>query len=326
MATSAEAHTVDIGASYQSSLGHLVALFRARGISIDEAQDLAHETILRVLIHVKRHGRARDDLGPLARTIARNLMVERLRKGSIPTVALSDAHDVIDDAPEPSEIAVDVERREAVREALRTLSPRHRRVVELWMQGLTPADIARELGIKRNAADAVLHRARRTLATKLRSAQGAFGAFGVISINLKRAMRRIGEFGTMFDPSTSIAGAATTLAAVGIAAVLSGPPSATSPALREPATSVERAMTGTAERGSSTVTTSGGFDAGVAPIGDQEGPEVEADVQEHRASAETRSKNPATGEESEIGVDIYHLREQDRGISGPLLDDVTGSE
>jgi RNA polymerase sigma factor (sigma-70 family) len=82
-------------------------------------------------------------------------------------VPLADAASVKDDALAPDELAVVAEQRRAVREAVVSLSPRYRRVIELSMRGLGPAEIGRAFGIKRNAADAIIHRARRALASKL---------------------------------------------------------------------------------------------------------------------------------------------------------------
>ncbi len=209
----------DFTASYRSSLGRLVGFFRAKGVPRDEAVDLANETMVRMLVHLKRHGRDRTDLGPLVRTIARNLVVERVRKQAPVIVPLGDDIDVADDALEPVDQLVASERSQAVRTAIGSLSPRHRHVVGLWMDGRTPTEIARELGIKRNAVDAILHRARRSLAAKL-DGGGVFGVLGVFSLRLRSLVRRLTEFTVGADPSGNISGTTTTLAAAGLAAAL----------------------------------------------------------------------------------------------------------
>ena len=181
----------DFSSSYRSSLGRLVGFFRAKGVPRDEAADLANETMVRMLVHLKRHGRDRTDLGPLVRTIARNLLVERVRKQAPVIVPLGDDIDVADDALEPGDQLLASERRQAVRTAIGSLSPRHRHVVGLWMDGRTPTEIARELGIKRNAVDAILHRARRSLAAKL-DGGGVLGAFALIGFRFRSLARRVG--------------------------------------------------------------------------------------------------------------------------------------
>jgi RNA polymerase sigma-70 factor, ECF subfamily len=210
----------DFTSSYRSSLGRLVGFFRAKGVPRDEAADLANETMVRMLVHLKRHGRDRTDLGPLVRTIARNLLIERVRKQAPVCLPLGDDIDVADDALEPLDQLVVSERRDAVRRAIGSLSPRHRHVVGLWMDGRTPQEIGRELGIKRNAVDAILHRARRSLAAKLDSG-GVLGVFGLIGFRVRLFARRASDAVLSVDPSgqATPAGIAA-FATMGMAAVL----------------------------------------------------------------------------------------------------------
>lgn len=205
--------------SYRSQLSQLVGYFRCKGVPRDEAADMANETMVRLLVHLKRHGRARTDLGPLVRTIARNLLIERVRKAPVVVVPLGEDVDVADEALEPADHVLASERREAVREAIRSLSPRHRHVVGMWMEGRTPADIARSLGVKRNAVDAILHRARRSLAARL-DGTGALGLVAIIVVRLRVIGRRIAGAVGSVDPSGQAAPAAVTLATMGLAAVL----------------------------------------------------------------------------------------------------------
>jgi RNA polymerase sigma factor (sigma-70 family) len=215
-----------MGDLYAGQLRHLSGMFRSKGVPPEEARDLAQETVLRTLQHLKRHGRTREDIGPLTRTIARNLLVERIRRTAPVTVSLSDEVDAPDEAPDPSEIALQSERREAVRAALGSLTPRHRRVIELWMQGQSPAEIARELGIKRNAADAILHRARRTLASRL-GPKSLWSGIGLLWFRFKTNARSAADAVTSWAPDpVNLAPAGISLATVGLAAILS----ATSPA------------------------------------------------------------------------------------------------
>ncbi len=211
----------DFGAHYKARLSHLVGFFRAKGISHDEAADLAHETVLRTLVHLKRHGRTKEDIGPLTRTIARNLLIERVRRAAPAVVSLDGEIDAADDAPDPSELALQSERREAVQAAMAALTPRHRRVIELWMQGRSPAEIARELGIKRNAADAILHRARRTLASRL-GPRALWGGVVLAWVRVRTQTRSAAHSLASWSPDSQIlAPAGVSLATVGIAAVLS---------------------------------------------------------------------------------------------------------
>jgi RNA polymerase sigma-70 factor (ECF subfamily) len=219
--TRADSGTDDFASLYRASLGHLVGFFRAKGVGPEESNDMAHETVLRTLMHLKRHGRTREDIGPLTRTIARNLLVERVRKAGPTVVSLSDDMDAADDAPGPSELALQAERREAVRAAMASLTPRHRRVIELWMQGRKPAEIARELGIKRNAADAILHRARRTLASRL-GPRALWGGVVLTWIRFKTSAKGAAQQLASWSPDSAAAvPAGVSLVAVGIVAAMS---------------------------------------------------------------------------------------------------------
>ena len=217
--TAFEGEQDEFFSSYRSQLSQLVGYFRAKGVPRDEAADMANETMVRLLVHLKRHGRSRTDLGPLVRTIARNLLIERVRKAPVTVVPLGEDVDVADDALEPADHVLASERREAVREAIRSLSPRHRHVVGMWMEGRTPGEIARSLGVKRNAVDAILHRARRSLASKL-DGGGALGLVAIIGLRLRMFGRRVaGAIGSI-DPSGQATQSSIAVAAASLAVVL----------------------------------------------------------------------------------------------------------
>lgn len=206
--------------SYASLFSELSGTFRARGLTAEEARDLAQESLVRTFVHLKRHGQTRPDLRPLAHTIAKRLYVERGRCMRPQFVDLPQAEEVVDPAPQPADVIVAMEERRDVQAALRALGPRHRRVISLWMGGLRPAEIARELGIKRNAADALLHRARRQLASKLDPGRGALGLIGLVVLRLRTGVRRVVDAVAGLDPSGSAAQAGAGLAVAGLAAVL----------------------------------------------------------------------------------------------------------
>jgi RNA polymerase sigma-70 factor (ECF subfamily) len=220
--------TFSIGPAYPQLLASLSGWFRSRGVPREESKDLGQETIVRTLVHLKRHGRRGEDLKPLVFTIARNLLTERARRGVGNVVTLTEDIDVADPSPTPLDSVMAGEERSAVSAAIASLGPRHRRVVELWMRGETPADIARTLGIKRNAADALLHRARRRLATVLRESGQAFGGFlGLWGLRVRRTVHAIAQT----DPGALVAQAAGALAAVTAAgAIAIGGTSIASPA------------------------------------------------------------------------------------------------
>jgi RNA polymerase sigma-70 factor, ECF subfamily len=291
---------------YPTLFRDLVATFRSRGVGREESQDLAQETILRTLVHLRRHGRSADDLGPLVRTIGRNLFIERIRRAKPEVVELSDT--IEDDSPEPADLVVESERRQQIYAALQSLTPRHRRVVVLWMQGLTPGQIARELGIKRNAADAILHRARRRLASVLEGDRGALAVVGLAGVRIRFVARRAIDAVGSFDSGGLLTNAATGLAAVGIAVVLSAggahvaddaPAVRTGPVRGVVSTTSVADGSRTPLNASGTSTTTRSTKAAKA----------DAVAQDFGVSAEVH--NPATGETEHPGAGLIYNQDSD---------------
>jgi RNA polymerase sigma factor (sigma-70 family) len=306
----------DLAASYASLFRELTAVFRARGLGTEEANDLAQESLVRTFIHLKRHGRTQPDLRPLTHTIARRLYIERGRRSRPHMVELPEAEHIADPAPEPMEHIVRVEERRDVRDALASLTPRHRRVVTMWMSGLRPAQIARELGIKRNAADALLHRARRQLATKLDPSKVTFGILGVLVLRLRAATRRIVDGVFSLDPSGSLTQAASGLATIGVAAVLISA-AAQSPTHKtltpDDQNSTTSAVVDGVEGRSGVAVRSAEKSASVVPS------EIPA-LREYRFRGSRAVTNPATGEQGRLGVDVVYIPEENPDVVDQILE------
>ncbi len=302
-----------LDASYSSLFSELSGAFRARGLTSEEARDLAQESLVRTFVHLKRHGQTRPDLRPLAHTIAKRLYVERGRRPRPQFVDLPQAENVADPAPQPADAIVAMEEQRDVQAALRSLAPRHRRVISLWMSGMRPAEIAQELGIKRNAADALLHRARRQLATKLDPTRTALGIFGLFALRLRSSVRRLVDAVASFDPSGSVTQAGTGLATAAIAALLLVATPASGSASKvdahrgrsaEAVTDVAAAA-GTGEKASS---------AKIA---------VPPPVREvtYPVTVGPRFRNPTTGEEDELALDVIYLPEREgNDVLDPVLE------
>lgn len=310
----------DLDASYTALFRELSGAFRARGLGAEEARDLAQESLVRTFVHLKRHGRTRPDLRPLAHTIAKRLYVERGRRRRPHLVDLPEAEAVADTAPEPLDEVVAREQREGVHAALRSLTPRHRRAVSMWMQGLRPAEIARELGIKRNAADALLHRARRQLALRLdRHGPGgsSLGLVATVTLQVRSLFRRAADGIARLDPSGAAAQATAGLAVAGVAAVLLAAvpaehgrsrTTASAPVERIDAVEVAAAVPAAARQ---TIGT------GTATARDV------AEAVEYGVGAAAPFTNPATGEEDEISLGIRYLPEEEgTGLADPVLEPV----
>lgn len=308
----------DLAASYATLFRELTSVFRARGLGSDEAGDLAQETLVRTFVHLKRHGKTQPDLRPLAHTIARRLYVERGRRSRPQLVELPEAEYLVDPAPEPIDHVVSVEERQDVRDALASLAPRHRRVVSMWMGGLRPAEIARELGIKRNAADALLHRARRQLAMKLDPSKVTLGVLGIFVLRLRAASRRIVDGVLGLDPSGSFTQAASGLATIGIAAVLIS---------AAPNTGTHSTLTPD-EVDSSTSAVVKGVEEGAGWIAGQTSDErvtspatdVPAALREYRLRGSRQMTNPTTGKPGRLGIDVVYIPEEQPTLVDEVLE------
>ncbi len=306
----------DLAASYASLFRELTAAFRARGLGAEEANDLAQESLVRTFIHLKRHGRTQPDLRPLAHTIARRIYVERGRRARPHMVELPEAEHIADPAPEPVDHIVRIEERQDVRDALASLAPRHRRVVTMWMSGLRPAEIARELGIKRNAADALLHRARRQLAIKLDPSKVTFGVLGIFVLRLRAATRRMVDSVFSLDPSGSLTQAATGLATLGMAAVLitSAPHAGTHGSLTPDNDSTSSGVV------NGVVGRNGEALGAVSEAAGQTIPNELQELREYRFRGSRQVQNPATGEKGRLGVDFIYIPEEQPSVVDEVLE------
>lgn len=189
----------ELGVEYRRTFERLRGHFRVRGISSEEAADMAQEAAMRAYMHVRRRGVTGENLFPLMNQIARNMMIDRHRRGGPQLVPIEDAEHVGDATQDPTETIVSLEARRAVREAVDALPERHRDAILMALQGLTPAQVAERMGIARNAADALLHRARRSLKDRLRVvSDGALGLATLAYLKLRGGRR--GGFGQVGDP------------------------------------------------------------------------------------------------------------------------------
>ena len=180
----------ELDEAYRATFARLERIFRSRGLTHDDAQDLAQEAATRTLSHLERHGRRADDLTPLMNTIAKNLVVERFRTGGRELPFVPDER-CAGTAPDPADTLTTTECRQLVQDAIAELPARQRLAIQLWLDGARPPEIARVLGLKRNAADALLHRARRFLSTRLEQCrETAWGAVILVGTQLRTRLRR----------------------------------------------------------------------------------------------------------------------------------------
>jgi RNA polymerase sigma factor (sigma-70 family) len=144
-------------------------------------------------MHIRRWGVASSGLDPLLNRIARNLLIDRYRRTSPHLVPLDSADEIQDPAQDPTEEVARRQRRSAVHSAIRSLPTRHQKAISYSLSGLTPEEVGKEMGIGRNAADALLHRARRSLREHLAPVKdGMWGVAIGFKVRWSRITRRLG--------------------------------------------------------------------------------------------------------------------------------------
>ncbi|MFF0172279.1 sigma-70 family RNA polymerase sigma factor [Micromonospora profundi] len=94
------------------------------------------------------------------RTWLRTVAIRAVAKANQPTVPLNEQYDLADSAPLDSQVSEETLDLVA---ALRQLPPLQREIMVWKMDGFTPSEIAKELGISAEAARQGLHRARENL-------------------------------------------------------------------------------------------------------------------------------------------------------------------
>ncbi|SHF53349.1 RNA polymerase sigma-70 factor, ECF subfamily [Kaistia soli DSM 19436] len=160
-------------AAYESLLRELAPALRASvrrrlagmGQSVDACEDIVQETLL--AIHLKRHTwRTSDPFGPWLFTVARNKLIDHVRKrGRRIEIPIEDFADILPAAEErPGTDAADVERH------LAELPTKQRAVLRaVAVEGASVAEAARKHGMTPGAVRVALHRGFASLASRLRA-------------------------------------------------------------------------------------------------------------------------------------------------------------
>lgn len=132
-----------------------------------DAEDIVQETLLAV--HLKRHTWNEDaPLGPWVRAIARNKLIDALRRrGRRIEIPIDDFADLLPDtAEQPSGIVGDVARN------LGGLPDRQRDVVRaIAVEGVSISETAARLAVSEGAVRVALHRGLAAIAIKLRESE-----------------------------------------------------------------------------------------------------------------------------------------------------------
>lgn len=314
----------ELGAEYSDTFARLLRMFRARGIPTEDAADLAQETALRLVKHLRRNGvetaYSCDGMSPLINRIATNLLIDRARSGSAKVVSLVEAEDVAAEGHDPLDEVTRLHDRDRVRAAMDSLSPRHRHAIAMSLDGRRPSEIARDLGIARNAADALLFRARQRIAVHLRDTGAAVRALiTLVSIRIWSGARRSADpthAGGLIASQAAVNIIAATLATV---AGFSGSVGSLAPApiaLRHPPTIAHVAGVSTAQQATpararaerATVTRSRA--------------RVVVDPKHQTFGVHSTVRDPATGRSKPASVTVWHEHQPgDPGAAGPALDE-----
>jgi RNA polymerase sigma factor CnrH len=236
-------------------------MFRARGCTPEEAADLAQDAAVRAYVHIRRWGVNGTGLDPLLNRIARNLLIDRYRRTTPHIVPLDDAGELHDPDQDPTEEVARRQRSRAVHTAIQDLPARHQTAITYSLSGLSPEEVGRRMGIGRNAADALLHRARRSLKERLQTVgEGMFGFALGIRVRWDRLTGRAGgsslrdgAFGAGLQAGAAVASMA--VAAV-ITMVATAPPGGGDGRVTAPINAILNSATG-----------SEAADAGVSDVG-----------------------------------------------------------
>lgn len=302
--------------AYADTFRRLQRMFRARGLSREDAADLAQETALRVLRFLNGPDAIvhEADLRPLINRVATNLLIDRIRQRRH-LVPIDDALHLEARDADPADVAGRREKRRAVLHATRELPERQRMAIALSLDGESPAEIAARLGIERNAADALLHRARRSLALRLRTLRTELHGIAVLTfLKLRGLSHRHEEQHAVLAAS----GGAQIAAALAVVLV-AGTPAAAPPAAQD--APLVAARTAIVERAPAPrAGTPATVAAAPAP---ERRPEARAAKPAYRLEVDTGVDDP--GGDEDVGIAAWWERGTERGVSGPVLDAAAGA-
>jgi len=162
-------------ALYEAYADRVYRYLLSRTSSPPDAEELTSRTFLNALAHLDsfRGGQRRsaDPFGAWLMSIAHNLLANwyRSRGRQPPTAPLDDALAIPAEVADPQSTLEMNEQIQRVREAVRGLAPDRQQLLALkYVQGLTNAQIGRQMGRSEGAIKALHHRTLRQLHEALR--------------------------------------------------------------------------------------------------------------------------------------------------------------
>src|SRR5439155_2580341 len=316
---------IELDDAYTQTFDRLRRMFRARGCSAEEAADLAQEAAVRAFMHIRRWGVAQAGLDPLLNRIARNLLIDRYRRVAPHLVPLDSADDIQDPAQDPTEEVARRQRRSAVHSAIRSLPTRHRTAIAYSLSGLSPEEVGKQMGIGRNAADALLHRARRSLREHLAPVRDGMWALALgVRVRLDRITRRAGGAPAGIEGVSSL-GAGFSVAAVAVVAALAvtaaAPAASIGSRSASSSTGYARAVRSASGGGAASGSSASGGGSGI----DHVSTHSLLLVHSARTSNDHGSTTTISGPSDKNGTPIAKVQDRAHGSDGPDPNDPIGS-
>jgi len=135
---------------------------RARQYTRQTIEDIRQETFLRVFQAIRKQAiREPERIGAFVNSVCNNVALEFGRAGSRLTYTDAPDDDVADERADSERELVTRERQEAVREVLKDLPPKNRRLLsQAFLEERPPEEIAAQMGVDRNYLRVLLFRAR----------------------------------------------------------------------------------------------------------------------------------------------------------------------
>lgn len=152
----------------------LLAHLRGLGLTTEDAEDVMHESFLRLLRHLLEM-RADENLRGWLYRVAYNLSMDLHRfnrhyllpHSSEESAAISDSKDTVDPAPDPENVVLQQERFHRLQQGVMQLTVQQRTCVLLRAEGLRYREIASRLGISVQRVAKLLERSTSQLAAAL---------------------------------------------------------------------------------------------------------------------------------------------------------------
>ena len=155
---------------YEAYADRVYRYLLARTSRPSDAEELTSRTFLNALSHLDGYRGGGSNFGSWLMTIAHNLLANwyRERGRRPPTAPLEDALDVATSTPGPESSLETSEQIQRVRAAVRALSTDRQRMLALkYVEGLTNAEIGRQMGRTEGAVKTLHHRTLRQLQAAL---------------------------------------------------------------------------------------------------------------------------------------------------------------